>query len=150
MAAMTQDRIERETLINAPVDRVWSVLTVPAFWVDSGSLAQAELREGASLLARNTTVGDYPVHVERIDAPRYLSYRWASAFPGQEPDASNSTLIEFTLVPEGEQTRLRVVESGFAALAGPDDVRRKAYEDNTGGWTEEIDGLRKRAEQLES
>ena len=55
--------------------------------------------------------------------------------------------MEFTLTPEGEQTRLRVVESGFAALAASEELRQKAVEDNTGGWLEELDALKSRAEQ---
>jgi uncharacterized protein YndB with AHSA1/START domain len=88
------------------------------------------------------------VRVEKLEPPTYLAYRWASAFPGEELRDDNSTLVEFTLSPEGEKTRLRVVESGFATLAASDEVRRKALEDNAGGWPEELDALRARAEQL--
>jgi uncharacterized protein YndB with AHSA1/START domain len=76
-----------------------------------------------------------------------VAYRWASAFPGQELRDDNTTLIEFTLTDEGSRTRLRVVESGFGRLAGSEDLRRQALEDNTGGWAEEIANLKARAEQ---
>ncbi|MFE2413904.1 hypothetical protein ACFXDE_36795 [Kitasatospora sp. NPDC059408] len=55
--------------------------------------------------------------------------------------------MEFTLTPEDGKTRLRVVESGFAKLAGSEALRDKAVEDNTGGWRRELDALRTRAEQ---
>ncbi len=55
--------------------------------------------------------------------------------------------MEFTLAPEGDGTRLRVVESGFAALAGSEELRRRAVQDNAGGWPKEFDALRRRAEQ---
>jgi uncharacterized protein YndB with AHSA1/START domain len=55
--------------------------------------------------------------------------------------------VEFTLTPEGDKTRLRVVESGFAALAGSEELRRQAVKDNTGGWPQELDALKARAEQ---
>jgi hypothetical protein len=51
------------------------------------------------------------------------------------------------LTPEGGKTRLRVVESGFAALAGSEELRRQAVKDNTGGWPQELDALKTRAEQ---
>jgi hypothetical protein len=51
------------------------------------------------------------------------------------------------LAEEGDKTRLRVVESGFAALAGSEQLRNKAVEDNTGGWGQELDALKARAEQ---
>jgi hypothetical protein len=36
---MSEDRIERETLIAAPLERVWSLVAEPGFWVaDKASL----------------------------------------------------------------------------------------------------------------
>lgn len=146
---MTEDRIERETLIAAPLERVWSLVAQPGFWAvaDEGSLSGTVAREGESILAKNPEHGDFPVRVEKVEPPTYLAYRWVSAFSGQELREDNSTLVEFTLTPEGDKTRLRVVESGFAALAGSEELRRKAMKDNTFGWPLELDALKKRAEQ---
>ena len=146
---MTHDRIERDTLIEAPVERVWSLVTEPGFWAvaDPASVAGTVAREGESMLAPNAEYGDFPVRVEKVDPPTYVAYRWASAFPGAELRDDNTTLVEFTLTQEGNRTRLRVVESGFGALPGTDELRRKAVQDNTGGWADVIEGLKKRAEQ---
>lgn len=145
---MNADRIERDTLIEAPLERVWPLVAEPGFWVaDEGSLAGTVAKEGESIVARNSEYGDFPVRVEKVEPPTYLAYRWASAFPGQELRADNSTLVEFTLSREGDKTRLRVVESGFAALAGPEELRGKALKDNTGGWPQVLDAFRKRAER---
>jgi len=145
---MIEDRIERETLIAAPLERVWTLVAEPAFWVaDKASLPGTVAREGELLVAKNAEYGDFPVRVEKVDPPTYLAYRWASAFPGQELRDDNSTLVEFTLTPEGDMTRLRVVESGFAALAGSEELRSQALKDNTGGWPQELDALKARAEQ---
>ncbi|MFJ7271030.1 SRPBCC domain-containing protein [Streptomyces sp. NPDC099050] len=145
---MNADRIERDTLIEASLERVWSLVAEPGFWVaDEGSLAGTVAREGESVVARNSEYGEFPVRVEKVDPPTYLAYRWASAFPGQELSADNSTLVEFTLSREGDKTRLRVVESGFAALAGSEELRAKALKDNTGGWPQVLDAFKKRVEQ---
>uniref|UniRef100_A0AAU2VL70 SRPBCC domain-containing protein n=1 Tax=Streptomyces sp. NBC_00008 TaxID=2903610 RepID=A0AAU2VL70_9ACTN len=145
---MSEDRIERETLIEAPIDRVWSLVAQPGFWVaDKASLPGTVAREGESLVAKNSEYGEFPVRVEKVEPPAYLAYRWASASPGVEPGEGNSTLVEFTLTPEGERTRLRVVESGFAALTGGEEVRGQSLKDNTEGWPLELDALKKRAEQ---
>ncbi|MFB0631680.1 SRPBCC domain-containing protein [Streptomyces sp. AB3(2024)] len=145
---MIQDRIERETLIEAPLERVWSLVTEPGFWVaEPESVAGTVAREGESMLAKNPKYGDFPVRVEKVEPPTYVAYRWASAFPGEELRGDNTTLVEFTLTPEGDGTRLRVVESGFAGLAGAEEVRAKALEDNTGGWPQVLDAFKKRAEE---
>ncbi|GIH25818.1 toxin [Acrocarpospora phusangensis] len=144
---MTDDRIERETLIEASLERVWSLVTQPGFWVaDKASLPGTVAREGESMVAKNPEYGEFPVRVEKVDPPTYVAYRWASAFPGEDPREDNSTLVEFTLTPEGDRTRLRVVESGFAALNGSEDLRGRALRDNTSGWGQELDALKSRAE----
>jgi uncharacterized protein YndB with AHSA1/START domain len=99
------------------------------------------------MVAKNSEVGDFPVRVEKVEPPTYLAYRWASAFPGEELREDNSTLVEFTLTQEGDQTRLRVVESGFSALAGSEELRGRAVQDNSGGWPLELDALKARAEK---
>ena len=145
---MSEDRIEREVLIAAPLERVWSLVAEPGFWVaDKATLPGTVAREGESMVAKDAEHGDFPVRVEKVVPPTYLAYRWASAFPGEELREDNSTLVEFTLTSEGDKTRLRVVESGFATLAGSDELRRQAVEDNTGGWPQELDALKTRAEQ---
>ena len=144
MTTAVQDRIERETLIAASQDRVWSLVTEPGFWVaPTGATAVA----GETTVPHSDTYGDYPVRVEKLEPKRYVSYRWASAFSGEALREGITTLVEFTLTPEDGGTRLRVVESGFAALEGSDDTRRGAWKDNTDGWAEVMDAFKKRAEE---
>jgi uncharacterized protein YndB with AHSA1/START domain len=146
---LTEDRIERETLIEAPIERVWALVTQPGWWAaqEMSDVAGTVARAGETVVAPNSTHGDFPVHVERVDPPTYVAYRWASAFPGQELRDDNSTLIEFTLADEGGKTRLRVVESGFGGLAGTGELRRQAFTDNTNGWAEMIEVLKTAAER---
>lgn len=144
---MTEDRIERETLIAASLERVWSLVTEPGWWAaDEANRPGSAAREGESLVVRNAEHGDFPVRVEKVDPPTYVAYRWVSAFPGEELREDNSTLVEFTLTAEGDGTRLRVVESGFAALPTPEDNRRNVLNDHTTGWSECFDMVKNRAE----
>jgi uncharacterized protein YndB with AHSA1/START domain len=146
---MDYDRIEREIVIAAPVDRVWAVLTAPEHWLGEGDPAGFDLREGARIVLQVPGHGSYPMHIERVEPQRYLAFRWANRFPPMQPREGNSTLVEYTLTPEaaGAKTRLRVVERGFATLAVPDDERRRAAEDNTGAWEGVLDHVRKATEQ---
>jgi uncharacterized protein YndB with AHSA1/START domain len=140
---MDLDRIERDILIDAPAERVWAKL-VEFFWVDDGMRRGTEPKAGEQFVAVNKEYGDYPIRIEQSEPHRYLAYRWASAFAGQEPVEGNSTLVEFTLTGEADRTRLRVVETGFATL--PEQSRRQAYDDNAGGWESQLEVLRKSVE----
>ncbi|GLW09353.1 toxin [Microtetraspora sp. NBRC 13810] len=145
---MSEDRIEREILIAASAERVWSLVAEPGFWVaDEASVAGTVAREGASLVAKNPNLGEVRVRVEKVEPPTYVAYRWTSAFPGEDLREDNSTLVEFTLSPEAGKTRLRVVESGFAALSTSQELRDQALRFNTVGWPQALDAFRARAEQ---
>ncbi|MFD4669418.1 SRPBCC domain-containing protein [Lentzea sp. NPDC058450] len=141
---MSVDRIERETLIEAPLDRVWQLVTEPGFWVASQPSGSAVA--GETTVCHHDQYGDFPVRVVTVTPQTFVSYRWASAFGGQELSEDNTTLVEFTLTPEGSAVRLKVVESGFASLAGSEELRAQAHSDNTGGWAEVLDAFVKRAE----
>lgn len=145
---MSIDRIERDTLIAAPLERVWTLVADPGFWAaDEANRAGAVAVEGQSTVARHAEHGDFPIRVEKVEPPTYVAYRWVSAFPGQPLREENSTLVEFTLSPEGDKTRLRVVETGFGALPTSEDNRRNVIKDHTAGWSMCLDALRERAEK---
>jgi uncharacterized protein YndB with AHSA1/START domain len=148
---MTDDRIERETLIDAPIERVWPLVSEPGFWVaEEATIMGRHAVEGESLLAKNPHLGEVWVRVEKVDAPTFVAYRWASAFPGEELRDDNSTLVEFTLVDEAGQTRVRVVESGFASLDAPEGVRDQSVRFNGDGWPQVFDMLNARLAQRAS
>lgn len=145
---MDMDRIERDTLIAAPLQRVWSLVADPGFWAaDEANRSGTVAREGESVVVKHTEHGDFPVRVEKVQPPTYVAYRWVSAFPGEDLREDNSTLVEFTLTQEGDKTRLRVVESGFAALTTSEDNRRNVIKDHSDGWPQCFDVLKTRAGQ---
>jgi uncharacterized protein YndB with AHSA1/START domain len=149
---MAPDRIERETTIAAPVERVWSVLTeaehIGGWFTDAG--AEIDLRPGGALVMRWQEYGMTRARVEAVEPPRRFAYRWTAhhAQEGAEPAEGNSTLVEFTLAPEGDGTRLRVVETGFASLDTSEDKVKSNYDDNVGGWQQMVEKAREYAERV--
>ena len=149
---MVADHIERETVINAPVERVWELITqaehLGRWFGDAG--AEIDLRPGGAMALRWTDHGTTRGRVVAVEPLTRFSYRWAPFKDpsGDEPGEGNSTLVEFTLQPEGDGTRLRVVESGFASLATSDAQRRQNLEGNTRGWEFETGELRAYAEKV--
>ncbi|ANW17924.1 SRPBCC family protein [Streptomyces clavuligerus] len=148
----TPDRIEKEIVIAAPPERVWAVLTEPEHvgaWFGQGEPTPVELRAGGTMLLDHGEYGQFPTTVVEVEPPHRFSYRWASAHPGEQAVPGNSTLVEFTLTPEGEGTRLRVTESGFTALEIPEERRETAsYESHDGGWAGQVENIRDYTEKL--
>jgi uncharacterized protein YndB with AHSA1/START domain len=134
-------RIEREILIEAPVDLVWKVVTQAEHisgWFSR--TAEVELTPGGRLALHWDGYGTVQGRVERVEPPHFFSFRWAVR-PDEDLAEDNSTLVEFTLRAEGESTRLTVVETGFGDLAGTEDERRYRFDDHSSGWDRELGEL---------
>ncbi len=144
---MGQDWIEREIIIDASPDRVWTVLTEAepvAGWF--GDSAEIDLRPGRKAVFGRTGDGDFWAVVERVAAPTALSYRWARD-AGTEPGEGASTLVEFTLTEIPVGTLLRVVESGIDSLNLSPEAQIKVAAETSQGWTEGLAQLKEYAER---
>ena len=133
--------IEREVLIEAPVEVVWRTITEPEqitqWFADRVELVVEPGAHGFMVF------GDQggPVVVETVDPPARFSFRWNHP-RGEEPVTGNSMLVEFTLTPEGsERTRLRVSESGHELLAWPGAEKQRYAGEHQAGWAEYLDRL---------
>ena len=139
---MVPDRLEREILIDAPLDVVWAIVTEPEHvgtWFSDS--AQIDLRPGGDASLTWKEHGTVRLRVEKVDPPHSFAFRWAR--PGAaEPREGNSTLVEFTLSAEGERTRLQMVESGFRELDRSEDEKATYAEENSRGWDHELAELR--------
>jgi uncharacterized protein YndB with AHSA1/START domain len=141
-----QDSIERSIDISAPLDRVWELVTEPGWWVPSDVPVAADRTRGAVVVRESEKYGRFPVEVVELRPQSYAAFRWASTFPGEDLKPGRSTLIEFTMTPTDNGVTVSVVESGFANLDASDEVKAQSAASNTGGWTQELDSLRSRAE----
>jgi uncharacterized protein YndB with AHSA1/START domain len=145
---MVADVIERETTIEAPVERVWSLLTEAEHlgtWFGNAG-AEIDLRPGGTLLVHWKEHGTARARVERVEPPRVFAYRWG--VPGAGPEPGKSTLVEFTLTAEGERTHVHVRESGFASLDLSDAGRAERYGQNEEGWRIKLGDLARHAQRV--
>ena len=132
------DRIERTIRLARPPADVWTALTTAdglGAWF--GERATIDLRPGGAAtmtFAGGTTVD---MRVERVEEPAVFAYTWR--LPDLPEDDPRRTYVEFTLEPDGDGTRLRVVETGFAQL--PVETRRDTYDSHDEGWTRELGEL---------
>ncbi len=133
--------IDRDILIEAPVEVVWRIVTEPdqmsQWFADRVELVVAPGAHGYMQF------GDQggPVVVETVDPPVRFSFR-CNHPAGEEPVAGNSMLVEFTLTPVGpERTHLRVVESGHELRDWPGAEKERYAAEHRDGWVEFLDRL---------
>jgi uncharacterized protein YndB with AHSA1/START domain len=141
---MVPNSIEREVLIDAPVEVVWSIVTEPQHigsWLSDS--AEVNLRPGGDLLLRWDSIGTATGTVDRVERPHLFSFRWVSPEPDRDQDAREGyfTLVEFLLRAEGDCTLLRVIESGFANIAGTDEHNAELAARHGRGWGGFLDQL---------
>lgn len=146
------DIIEKTILIEAPIDRVWHAISDHKEFGEWFKVALDQpFAEGETSTGRITHPGfehvAWNADVVAIEPPRRMSFRWRpyAIDPNIDYSAEPKTLVEFTLQPEGDATRLTVVESGFDAI--PEYRRAEAYRMNDGGWAAQVENVRKHAER---
>jgi uncharacterized protein YndB with AHSA1/START domain len=141
------DRIERQILIDAPIERVWSLVSEPGWWIGDGDRSgHVVTREGDLVVVDDPRYGRFPVLPVSADAPGYVSFR--GAYPGEDPRKDTTTLVEFFLTEQDGGTLLRVVESGFAAMPLTAAERAEAVEGNTQGWEFQLGVARRDTERV--
>ncbi|HTU75822.1 MAG TPA: SRPBCC family protein [Trebonia sp.] len=136
---MTPETIEKEILIDAPAETVYRVITEPTqisqWFADAAELDAVPGGQGSLTFADRATSQRMAVTltVQAAEPPHRFAFRWD--YPaGEQPAEGNSLLVEFTLTAEGSATRLRVTESGFAALRRPGIEKASYYEAHDKGW----------------
>jgi uncharacterized protein YndB with AHSA1/START domain len=132
--------IEREVMIDAPVEIVWRTISEPEqiqrWFADRVELVLEPGGPGAMGFEDRA----FPLVVEVVEPPTHFSFRWNHP-AGEVPAAGNSTLVEFTLASDGDRTRLRVVESGLELLAWPASDKARFADEHRGGWAMFLDRL---------
>jgi uncharacterized protein YndB with AHSA1/START domain len=148
-SSSSTDRIERSTLINAPVSRVWRALVnAEEFGGWFGVALKGKTFAPGQQVQGNITIPGYEhvlfdVRIERMEPEKLLSYRWHpyAVDPAIDYSKEPTTLVEFTLKETDKGTLLSVVESGFDKV--PVARRAEALRMNTGGWEGQMDNIQK-------
>jgi uncharacterized protein YndB with AHSA1/START domain len=142
-----RDSIERDILIEAPVEVVWRVVNDPdhiSQWFTDA--AEIDLRPGGEgVLAWTGRATTEPmtvrIQVEKVEPPHLFSFRWSHP-DGERAHEGNSLLVEFALAAEGENTRLRMVERGLLATGWSEERKAKYAGEHENGWTMHLAELR--------
>lgn len=131
---MIPRQIEKEIVIDAPIEVVWRIVTEPdqiRQWFSRE--AELDSRTGGEGRFSFESGRTFYLQVESFEPPHRFAYRWQHE-KGSRARPENSMLVEFTLQVEGGGTRLRVVESGFDQINWTDEAKAKYFEDHASGW----------------
>lgn len=149
---ITNDTIEKTIEIKAPVSRVWRALTDSQqfgewFRVSVDGPFVAGKRSTGRILVPGFEHIKWNAVIQKIEPERLFSYTWHPFANDASKDYSEEqlTLVEFTLEETKTGTRLKVVESGFSKV--PAYRRDEAFRMNSGGWTAQVENIRRYVEQ---
>ena len=156
---MSTDRIEKQVVLRAPLDRVWRAISdSQEFGQWFGVRIDGPFVAGTSVNATitGTTVDEEVAEMQRphagakatwqivaVEPPRRFAYRWHpfAIDPGVDYEREPTTLVEFTLAEAPEGVLLTITESGFDAI--PEARRSASFEANAEGWAIQTDLVRR-------
>ena len=156
---MSNDRIEKEVVLRAPLDRVWRAISdADEFGRWFGVRFDGPFVAGASVtgVITPTTVDEDVARAQEpyagksdtwqivaVEPQRRLAFRWHpyAVEDGADYSQEPTTLVDFTLAETSDGVLLRIVESGFDKL--PAERRVSAFEHNSEGWAAQTELVRK-------
>ncbi len=145
------DRIEREILLHAPVDRVWRALTDSSefgYWFGvkfdapfepgmpmAGVMVTTHVDADVAELQRPYEGKPFNLTIVEMRPQELFSFRWHPhpIEPGVYESTEPKTLVEFKLKVTAQGVLLTVTESGFDDI--PVERRERAFQANEGGWS---------------
>lgn len=135
MSTEMNDCIQREIVINASQERVFSAITDPekiVAWFPEA--VEGSLAVGERPILSFGEHGKNQIYIEASKPNEYFAYRWVPGskhFMGDVLSVPN-TLVEFFITEDAVGTKVVLKESGFDSL--PADVKEQNFKQNTGGW----------------
>ncbi len=131
-----QDTIEREIIINATQQSIYTAITDPekvTKWFPE--TIEGELSPGCQPIFGWGEHGKNQLYVVDAKPYEFFAFRWvpgANHFLGDVQSVPN-TLVEFRITEESEHScKITVTESGFSSL--PHEMMEAAFKQNSSGW----------------
>jgi uncharacterized protein YndB with AHSA1/START domain len=128
-----KDKITRSIEIAAAIESVWTLVSEPGWWINTGSLGGHRIeRSGDDCVVHDDQLGPFPVGIVLLEPPYRAVFSWQSG-----GEAAPRTTVEFTITQTAPTTvTVTVEESGFATMSA--DRHQQNYEANESGWRDEL------------
>ena len=156
---MHSDRIEKDAVLDAPLERVWQAVSDAGKFGEwfgvafdsafdagrevTGRITPTRVDREVAKLQEPHAGKPFRFRIESIDPPRRIAFAWHPFAIDPKADYSSEpmTHIVFALEEEAQGTRVTITETGFDAI--PASRREQAYAANEDGWTHQLKLLEK-------
>lgn len=139
-------QVQREIVIDAPLERVWDLITraehIKTWYAFDG--AEIDLRPGGGIEHFWREHGRYRGVIVEVVPPERFAY-WYSNVPDADPEPGKRTRVEFTLTSVPGGTLVRVTESGLEDLTLSGEESQAYLDATTQGWAGGLAGLAEKA-----
>jgi uncharacterized protein YndB with AHSA1/START domain len=153
------DRIQKKTILRAPLDRVWLAIsdsTQFGAWFGvafdgpfvagkplKGKVVPTRVDPEAAKSQETYAGAAFDITVDRVEPMKLVSFRWHpfAVDPKVDYSAEPTTLVTFELEKVAQGTQLTITESGFDRV--PLARRAKAFEMNDRGWAAQVGLIQK-------
>jgi uncharacterized protein YndB with AHSA1/START domain len=151
---MSEDKIEKQIVLKASMDRVWNALAdSQAFGTWFGMKIEGPFETGKTVKAVITPTKvdpevaeqqkpyegvEFELCIEDVKPNQRLAFRWHPYKTDDDKDlwSQPSTLVSFNLTQQPDGIHLTVTEEGFQNI--PLDLRAKAFASNCEGWAIQV------------
>ena len=124
-------KIEKKVLLNAPVSKVWNVLTDQkqlAEWMLMPTTFEPVVGKEFTFKAEGMENWDGYIYcrVKEIEVNKKIVYSWNAQIVNGE------TLVTILITPLGDKTELTLIHTGWENV--PAETRQQRIEGHTKGW----------------
>ena len=140
--------IQNEVLISASINTVWDMLTNPEKTVlyMFGCIVVTDWKPGDSILwiGSKDEVTYVKGEIVEIDPGKKLTYTVIDPHGEYEDIPENYLTVSYTLIPQGDDTMLKVTQGDYTTVAEGE----KRYQDSEeqGGWQSVLDKVKELCE----
>lgn len=143
------DMVEASISIDAPVARVWELVSEPGWFISDEQgdrTPQRRSTRGNDVVLHDSRFGVFLFRTESVEPDRRIATRTAFGPTERDLDLAKSTLTTFTLTPRDGAVDVHVSERGFRSLGLGGDDLQQLVDGNRAAWPVKLAHLRDEAE----
>lgn len=144
-----EDSITNKIIINAPLERIWTLITTPENikqWYAFGG-AEVDLKPQGKITFQWDEHGIYHGIIEAVEPNHRFAFRFVPLIPNVEPIYGNSTKVGIVLTPTEDSVEVTLTESGYLSLSGSEAEKIEQQNTSSSAWDDSLKLLKELADK---